>query len=114
MTDLSGKTCSACEIGAPLVPDDQQTKLLKDLDDWTIDHSDTSKLTKQFTLKNYEQSVRFANLIADFWYTAWVDAGKPDLSAFENTSFAQDLQKELGAYQQNSLVKDGFLRALKR
>ena len=55
-----------------------------------------------------------SNLIADFWYTAWVDAGKPDLSAFENTSLAQDLQKELGAYQQNSLVKDGFLRALKR
>ena len=65
MTDLSGKTCSACEIGAPLVPDDQQTKLLKDLDDWTIDHSGASKLTKQFTLKNYEQSVRFTNLIAD-------------------------------------------------
>ena len=52
--------------------------------------------------------------VGSLWYTAWVDAGKPDLSAFENTSLAQDLQKELGAYQQNSLVKDGFLRALKR
>jgi hypothetical protein len=61
-----------------------------------------------------ERLIESANLIADFWYTAWVDAGKPDLSSFENTSFAQDLQKELGAYQQNSLVKDGFLRALKR
>jgi hypothetical protein len=61
-----------------------------------------------------ERLIESANLIADFWYTAWVDAGKPDLSAFENTSLAQDLQKELGAYQQNSLVKDGFLRALKR
>ena len=61
-----------------------------------------------------ERLVESANLIADFWYTAWVDAGKPDLSSFENTSLAQDLQKELGAYQQNTLVKDGFLRALKR
>ena len=61
-----------------------------------------------------ERLIESANLIADFWYTAWIDAGKPDLSAFENTSLAQDLQKELGAYQQNSLVKDGFLRALKR
>jgi hypothetical protein len=61
-----------------------------------------------------ERLIESANLIADFWYTAWVDAGKPDLSAFENTSLAQDLKKELGAYQQNSLVKDGFLRALKR
>jgi len=61
-----------------------------------------------------ERLIESATLIADFWYTAWVDAGKPDLSGFENPSLAQDLQKELGAYQQNSLVKDGFLRALKR
>jgi hypothetical protein len=61
-----------------------------------------------------ERLIESANLIADFWYTAWVDAGKPDLSGFENPSLTQDLQKELGAYQQNTLVKDGFLRALKR
>ncbi len=29
MTELSRGTCSACEIGAPLVPHDQQIELLK-------------------------------------------------------------------------------------
>jgi len=61
-----------------------------------------------------QRLIESANLIADFWYTAWVDAGKPDLSEFQNASLAQELQKELGAFQQNTLVKDGFLRALKR
>ena len=65
MTELSKETCSACEIGAPLVPHDQQKELLKDLDGWIIDNSDISKLTKEFKLNNYEQSIVFTNLIAD-------------------------------------------------
>ena len=65
MTELSKGTCSACEIGAPLVPHDQQIKLLKDLDGWIIDHSDVSKLIKEFKFNNYEHSVAFTNLIAD-------------------------------------------------
>ena len=48
MTILSQQTCSACEIGAPLVPNDKQIQLLDDLDGWEIDHSDTSKLIKEF------------------------------------------------------------------
>ncbi len=65
MTDLLNQSCSACEIGAPLVPDDKQTELLKELDGWIIDHSDISKLIKEFKLNNYEQSITFTNLIAD-------------------------------------------------
>ena len=65
MTELSKKTCSACEIGAPLVPHDQQIDLLKDLDGWIIDDSDISKLVKEFQFKNYEQSMGCANLIAN-------------------------------------------------
>ena len=65
MTELSMETCSACEIGAPLVPHDQQKELLKDLDGWIIDNSDISKLIKEFKLNNYEKSIAFTNLIAD-------------------------------------------------
>ena len=65
MTDLSKETCSACEIGAPLVPHHQQIELLKDLDGWIIDNADISKLTKEFKLNNYEKSIAFTNLIAD-------------------------------------------------
>ena len=63
MTELSKETCTACEIGAPLVSHDQQIELLKDLDGWIIDNSDISKLTKEFKLNNYEKSIAFTNLI---------------------------------------------------
>jgi hypothetical protein len=83
---------------------------------------ETKAYTPQFAkayglaLKNTvnERLLESSSLIADFWYTAWVDAGKPDLSEFQNAGLAQDLQKELGAFQQNTLVKDGLLRALKK
>ena len=65
MTDLLNQSCSACEIGAPLVPDDKQTELLKELDGWIINNSDISTLTKEFKFNNYEQSITFTNLIAD-------------------------------------------------
>ena len=55
MTELAKETCSACEIGAPLVPHDQQIELLNDLDGWIIDTLDISKLKKEFKLNNYEQ-----------------------------------------------------------
>ena len=65
MTELAKETCSACEIGAPLVPHHQQIELLNDLDGWIIDNADISKLKKEFKLNNYEQSVKFANLISE-------------------------------------------------
>ena len=65
MTELSKGTCSACEIGAPLVPLNQQKELLKDLGGWIIDNSDISKLIKEFKFNNYEHSIAFTNLIAD-------------------------------------------------
>jgi 4a-hydroxytetrahydrobiopterin dehydratase len=63
MTELAKETCSSCEIGAPLVPHDQQMELLNDLDGWIIDTLDISKLKKEFKLNNYEQCIRFTNLI---------------------------------------------------
>ncbi|MDA9802497.1 4a-hydroxytetrahydrobiopterin dehydratase [Gammaproteobacteria bacterium] len=65
MTELSSQSCVACELGAPLVPNDQQLELLKNLDGWMIDHSNISKLSKVFELNNYEQSIKFTNLIAE-------------------------------------------------
>ena len=53
MTELSKETCTACEVGASLVPHDQQIELLKDLDGWIIDNSDISKLSKEFILELY-------------------------------------------------------------
>ena len=46
-------------------------------------------------------------MIADFWYTAWVNAGKPELTLIRAVS--GNLTKELASFKQNKLIQDGLL-----
>ena len=62
-----------------------------------------------------DQLIHSANMVADFWYTAWVDAGKPNLKSLyqSNQQNKKQLSKELKSYKRNNLVKDSLLRAEK-
>lgn len=57
------------------------------------------------------QLIASANRIADFWYTAWVNAGKPDLGATKGLT--SDLEKELKSYKSNELIKHDLLLSKK-
>jgi len=54
-----------------------------------------------------------ADLVADFWYTAWVNAGKPDLTALLPTAFSKEdkaaLRKQIRSYKSNHLLQDSLL-----
>jgi hypothetical protein len=53
-----------------------------------------------------------ADLIADFWYTSWVDAGKPDLSAISaawNADLQTRLENELKVFKDNKLLENKLL-----
>jgi len=65
MISLSSQSCSACELGASLVSDKDQASLLKDLESWRIDNSGMKKLVKEFKFRDYQDAVKFLNLIAD-------------------------------------------------
>jgi hypothetical protein len=52
-----------------------------------------------------------ANMITDFWYTAWVNAGKPALE--NNRGLSEDLEKELKVYRSNELIYKGLLLSKK-
>lgn len=62
-----------------------------------------------------EQLLNSANLIADFWYTAWVDAGKPDLSKLLSKPFEKSdrktMKKEFKAYRKGELIEKKLLIA---
>lgn len=64
-----------------------------------------------------DQALRAARLIADFWYTAWVDAGRPVLDNLIVEGFPdyaeQALKEEVKAYQNNALFTKGWLLAKK-
>jgi hypothetical protein len=65
-----------------------------------------------------QQLLRTSRMIADFWYTAWVDAGRPPAAAFFKTPYAKEqreaLKKELRSYRANHLLRDSLLLARKK
>jgi hypothetical protein len=60
------------------------------------------------------QLIKSVGMVADFWYTSWVDAGKPDLSSLVKplSNEGKDAyKKELKAYKKNELLKNKLLIA---
>ncbi len=57
------------------------------------------------------QLLSSSELIADFWFTSWVDAGKPDLSGLytSSESATNKLINEKSSFCDNLLIKNGFL-----
>ena len=54
-----------------------------------------------------KQLINSANMVSDFWYSAWIDAGKPNLNSLcqFNKKEKKKLCKELKSYKKNKLVK---------
>ena len=63
------------------------------------------------------QLTRSSELIADFWYTCWVDAGKPELDILLKEKFTKEDKKkcveENKAYRHNQLINKNWLIAKK-
>ncbi len=56
------------------------------------------------------QLIASSNLIADFWYTAWVNAGKPIIATRE---ISPNLSAELKSFKLNHLIQDDLLLSKK-
>ncbi|HJV19046.1 MAG TPA: zinc dependent phospholipase C family protein [Sediminibacterium sp.] len=62
-----------------------------------------------------DQLLASAELTADFWFTSWVNAGKPDLSAIANWSEAKKTayEQEYLLFRKNELLQSNKLQAKK-
>ena len=62
-----------------------------------------------------ERMLESARCVADFWFTAWVDAGCPDLSDLQTISDEdkEKLKSEKKIWKQNELLKNGLLQSRK-
>lgn len=75
----------------------------------------TSAFAKAYSARLGEtintQLIRSANLLADFWYTAWVDAGCPNLNKglLTNDKRKEELQVEMEAFKKNKLLEKKLL-----
>lgn len=60
------------------------------------------------------QLIRTSDLIADFWYTAWVDGGRPNLEDLTRTSNSiqyKQWKTEKRSFKKNHLLSDSLLFA---
>jgi len=63
-----------------------------------------------------DQLCSSADLVADFWFTSWVDAGKPDLKGLTKDWTAEmqtRLEKELIAFREDKLLENKWLLSKK-
>ena len=64
-----------------------------------------------------QQLISSADLIADLWYTAWVDGGKPELTEFLKEAYTKEEKKafckEKKLFKKNSLLKEKKLLSRK-
>ena len=82
----------------------------------------TSEFAKEYSkrLGNSinQRLIQSANLVADFWYTAWVDAGKPDLNKLLQPPMSKEekekCKQELKAFKKNRLIEKSLLIAKKQ
>jgi hypothetical protein len=67
------------------------------------------KMAKQIN----ERMIKSAEMISNFWYTAWVDAKKPDLSQIIDFTEkdSENLANEILAWKSNSLIEKKLLWA---
>jgi hypothetical protein len=59
------------------------------------------------------QLILSSNLIADFWYTAWVDGGRPNLSDYVSRQQKKRMKREQKAFKKNELIDKNLLIAKK-
>ena len=60
-----------------------------------------------------DRLISSADLIADFIYTSWVDAGKPNLDEIKSKDEKKLLKKQCKAFRKNELIKDSLLLSKK-
>ncbi|MCX8480853.1 MAG: zinc dependent phospholipase C family protein [Sediminibacterium sp.] len=71
---------------------------------------------KQVKTSVVQQLNNSVQLIADIWFTAWVDAGKPNLTTIAGELTVEeknDLANQISNYKKNTLIEKGMLISLK-
>ncbi|PKM11381.1 MAG: 4a-hydroxytetrahydrobiopterin dehydratase [Gammaproteobacteria bacterium HGW-Gammaproteobacteria-3] len=64
MSNLTGKTCEVCRIGAPLATQQEIDELMPQLQGWELIETDGIKrLIKTFRFDNFEEALSFTNKV---------------------------------------------------
>jgi 4a-hydroxytetrahydrobiopterin dehydratase len=96
--DLTTKTCKPCEGGTPPLTQAEAKSLLKQLDNWELQHS---IISKTFAFKNYYQVMAFVNAVA--WVTHREDH-HPDMTVGYNKCRVEYSTHSVGGLSENDFI----------
>lgn len=103
--DLTQKHCIPCEGGAPAMTEDEEKKYLGSVPDWILVTDGSHKIRRQFTLKDFKESIAFVNRIAK---VAEEEQHHPDIYIFYNK-----VQVDLFTHAVGGLSENDFIMAQK-
>ena len=63
MTNLTQKTCVACEGGAEPLQGEELRRYLKEIEDWQLEEG--QKIQKKFEFKNFKEAIAFVNKVGE-------------------------------------------------
>jgi len=64
MNELASKKCEVCQIGAPLLPQDDIDELMPQLKDWILIETDGVRhLSRTFRFSNFKEALSFTNKV---------------------------------------------------
>ena len=106
MNDLTSRKCKPCEGGVSPLTAAEAGNLLKDLRGWTLEGG---SITKQYSFKNYYQTLAFVNA------TAWISHREdhhPDISVGYNSCRVAYRTHAINGLSENDFICAAKLDAL--
>lgn len=101
MTDicnLTNKQCKPCEGGVPPLTAEEASKLLQQLEGWSLANN---KISKTFEFKNYYQTMAFVNAAA--WISHREDH-HPDMAVGYNKCHVEYMTHAINGLSENDFI----------
>jgi 4a-hydroxytetrahydrobiopterin dehydratase len=96
--DLANKQCKPCEGGVPPLSPDEASKLMQQLEGWTLANN---KISKTFEFKNYYQTMAFVNAVA--WISHREDH-HPDMAVGYNKCHVEYMTHAINGLSENDFI----------
>lgn len=96
--DLANKQCKPCEGGVPPLSPDEASKLMQQLEGWSLANN---KISKTFEFKNYYQTMAFVNAVA--WISHREDH-HPDMAVGYNKCHIEYTTHAINGLSENDFI----------
>lgn len=96
--DLANKQCKPCEGGVPPLSPDEASKLMQQLEGWSLANN---KISKTFEFKNYYQTMAFVNAVA--WISHREDH-HPDMAVSYNKCHIEYTTHAINGLSENDFI----------